>query len=107
MNIMLASVTERTREIGVRRAVGATERAIMWQFLAESILISASGGLLGLVLSVLVVIVAGTALQLPIVFSSRMIGVAIGAALATGLGFGLYPAVQAARKNPVEALRYD
>jgi macrolide transport system ATP-binding/permease protein len=107
MNIMLANVTERTREIGVRRAVGASERGILQQFLSEAVLISVTGGLAGMTLAVLVVLVVCPALQLPIVFSPWIVLLAVTAAIGTGLVFGLYPARQAARMDPVEALRYE
>jgi putative ABC transport system permease protein len=105
MNIMLASVTERTREIGIRRAVGASRTDIMRQFLCEALLISFSGGLLGLALGI------GSGLLIEMVFSFHVafvawiMAVAAVTSMAIGIGFGIYPAYLAAEMNPVEALR--
>ena len=107
MNIMLASVTERIREIGIRRAIGATRLDIMRQFLTESMTISVTGGLLGVVLAGLVVMTTCQLLALPVVFSRPLLLLAVGASTVTGLVFGIYPAYQAANKNPVEALRSE
>ncbi len=107
MNVMLVSVTERTREIGVRLAVGAKQKHIVSQFLLESILISASGGLAGIVLGILAIPLAaalnqGVALLLP-----SSIPLAFGVAVLIGIIFGLYPAIRASRLDPIEALRYE
>ena len=107
MNIMLATVNERIREIGVRRAVGATRKDILYQFLAESMIISVIGGLLGVLFAVVIVIVTSRAIGLPIVFSIILVGVSVVASVITGLVFGLYPARNAAAMNPVEALKSD
>jgi ABC-type antimicrobial peptide transport system permease subunit len=107
MNIMLANVTERTREIGVRRAVGASERGILQQFLSEAVLISVTGGVFGIIVALAAIFIICPILRLPIVFSPWIILLSVSAAIATGLIFGLYPARQAARMDPVEALRYE
>ena len=107
MNIMLATVNERIREIGVRRAVGATRKDVLYQFLAESMIISVTGGLLGVIFSGLIVVVTSQAIGLPIVFSVTLVGISVAASVITGLVFGLYPARNAASMNPVEALKSD
>lgn len=107
MNIMLAAVTERIREIGIRRAVGATQRDICTQFLSESIIISLTGGLAGVVLALGATFVACFFLAIPFVVSALSLLISVVASTTVGLVFGLYPAVQAARKDPVEALRYE
>jgi macrolide transport system ATP-binding/permease protein len=107
MNIMLASVTERLKEIGIRRAIGATRRDIKLQFLGEAMVVSVTGGLVGMVLSVLLVLVVGNLLDIPPVFSLGMVLLAVGASTLTGLVFGYYPAQQAAKRNVVEVLRNE
>jgi len=108
MNIMLVTVTERTREIGVRMAVGASRRDILQQFLLEAVLISVGGGLVGILFGVALPVAANalqTDFQVPI--SKLSIAVAFGVSLAVGLIFGLLPANRASKLNPTEALRYE
>lgn len=107
MNIMLASVLERTREIGVRRAVGARRVDIRFQFLVEAFSLSAIGGLAGVVMGVLIAWVVAASAGWPTVVTAWSILLATGVALAVGLVSGLYPAVRAARLDPIEALRYE
>jgi putative ABC transport system permease protein len=107
MNVMLVSVTERTREIGVRLAVGAQSSDIVRQFLLEAVLISAAGGLLGTAVGILSVPVAASLNRGVALLDARSIPLAFGVALLTGLVFGLYPAVRASRLDPIEALRYE
>ncbi len=113
MNIMLVSVTERTREIGLRKAIGATEKNILQQFLLEAVFLTGVGGLLGILLgallSLLVAFVLGHVLSLDWVYIFPLSAVVLGLSVSTiiGLVFGLYPARQAARKNPIESLRYE
>jgi putative ABC transport system permease protein len=108
MNIMLVSVTERTREIGLRKAVGAKRRDILSQFLIEAIVLSMIGGLIGLGLGALgAKLVARLAEELSANLSLQAIGLAIGFSAAVGLFFGIYPATRAARLNPIDALRYE
>jgi len=104
MNIMLASVTERLKEIGIRRAVGARKPDIRRQFLVEAILISMCGGLAGIGLSIGIVSLASIPLAIPVVFSPGVILVAFAAAFGTGLGFGAYPAIRASNQNLVDIL---
>lgn len=107
MNVMLVSVTERTREIGVRMAVGAKARDIVNQFLLEAIFISASGGLAGIALGILAIPLAASLNQGMALLLPESIPMALGVALLTGVIFGLYPALRAARLSPMEALRYE
>jgi putative ABC transport system permease protein len=113
MNIMLVSVTERTREIGLRKSVGATTTNIMSQFLIESVMVSVLGGLVGIALGLLglwgvaTVISANTAVKVDNVVSMTAVLVAFGVSAAIGIVFGLYPAWRAARLDPITALRYE
>lgn len=108
MNIMLVSVTERTREIGIRKAVGAKRRDILWQFLIEAMVLSVLGGVVGLTLGAVGAnMVARLSEDLQAVVTPQIIVMATGFSAAVGLFFGIYPAMRAARLHPIEALRYE
>lgn len=107
MNIMLVSVTERTREIGLRKAVGARPRDILLQFVVEALVISLSGGLIGLLIGGLVALIVTLTGFLTAVVTPGSVLLAVGFSLAVGLFFGIYPAQRAARLNPIQALRYE
>ena len=107
MNIMLVSVTERTREIGIRKALGAQTRDIMIQFLIEAAAISAAGGAIGTALGISIVALGGMAFGIGVVVKPAVVAMAVSFSAVVGLGFGLYPARKAAKKDPVEALRYE
>jgi putative ABC transport system permease protein len=106
MNIMLVSVTERTREIGIRKAVGATNKQILSQFLIEALVMSLTGGVIGIIFGYGLAFAAGTFLAFMPGFSWHIIAIALGIAVAVGILFGAWPAIKAARKDPIEALRY-
>jgi putative ABC transport system permease protein len=105
--IMMISVTERTREIGVRKAMGAKRREILWQFLVEAATLTLIGGLCGMVLGALITFTVKAATPLPAEIPLFSVVAAIAMSLVTGIAFGLYPAARAARLDPVEALRYE
>jgi putative ABC transport system permease protein len=107
MNIMLVSVTERTREIGVRLAIGARGREVLLQFLVESVVLCVFGGLLGMVLGLAGSYTAGRFLNLPFVFLPQVVLIAFVFSFLVGVVFGLFPALKAARMNPIEALRHE
>ncbi len=107
MNIMLASILERTREIGVRRAMGATQREILAQFLAEAVLISLAGGLAGIALGGALSIGIERAANIQTIVSGMSVAVAFGVSISVGLVFGIIPAWRAARQDPVVCLRYE
>ncbi|HIS95560.1 MAG TPA: ABC transporter permease [Candidatus Ventricola gallistercoris] len=107
MNIMLVSVTERTREIGIRKAIGAKRRNILMQFLVESIVISGLGGLLGLAFGYLIMQALSEVLGMKLTMSLGVAQLAIGFSMGVGVIFGLYPANKASKLRPIEALHYD
>jgi putative ABC transport system permease protein len=107
MNIMLVSVTERTREIGVRKALGARRRDILLQFLVEAATVSLSGGLAGVTVGVLLALLASGLAHLPAAVSVPSLFLGVGMSCLVGIFFGAYPAWRASRLDPIEALRYE
>jgi putative ABC transport system permease protein len=107
VGIMMISVTERTREIGVRKALGATPREILWQFLVESMTVTLIGGVVGLTIASAFAFLIKTFTPIPAAIPLWAIGASLLAAAVSGMGFGLYPAFKAARLDPVDALRYE
>ncbi|MEW5963142.1 MAG: ABC transporter permease [Pseudomonadota bacterium] len=107
MNIMLVSVTERTREIGIRLAIGALERQVLTQFLVEAVVLSLFGGVIGILLGLGLAALAVRALEVPLVITPEIILVAFGFSALVGIVFGLMPARRAARLDPIEALRHE
>lgn len=107
MNIMLASVTERTREIGVRRAIGAKRRQIISQFLIETVVLSTTGGMIGIGLGLLIPWLITVFAGMPTVVTAKSVVLSVGISVAIGIIFGLYPAVRAANVDPIVALRHE
>ena len=107
MNIMLVSVTERTREIGTRLAIGALEREVLLQFLVEAVVLSSFGGLIGIVLALVSSSLLAGVLQVPFVFNAPIVMIGFAFSAAVGVVFGYVPARKAARLDPIEALRHE
>ena len=107
MNIMLVTVTERTREIGVRKALGAREKDILRQFLLESIIISGSGGIIGIIMGILISVLITTYTDYQTLIETYSIFLSLGVATSVGVFFGYWPAKKAASLDPIEALRYE
>ena len=107
MNIMLVSVTERTREIGIRRAIGAKKRNIMVQFIIEAVVLCEVGGAIGVVLGILGGNLLALALKLPPVIPFDWVAIGLAICSVVGIVFGTYPAWKAANLDPIESLRYE
>ncbi len=107
MNIMLVSVTERTREIGIRLAIGALEKEVLMQFLVEAVVLSSFGGLIGILLALAGSVWLAGMLRVPFVFNAGIVVVAFLFSAAVGVVFGYFPALKAARMDPIEALRHE
>ncbi len=107
MNIMLVSVTERTREIGIRLAIGALEREVLLQFLVEAVVLSSLGGILGILLALVAAVILADVLQVPFIFNGGIVITAFLFSAAVGIVFGYFPARRAARLDPIEALRRE
>jgi putative ABC transport system permease protein len=107
MNIMLVSVTERTREIGIRLAIGALERQVLTQFLVESIVLALLGGILGIALGLGLAAAVSYGMDIPFAADPMVVGLAFMVSALIGIVFGYFPARRAARLDPIEALRHE
>jgi putative ABC transport system permease protein len=107
MNIMLASVTERTREIGIRRAIGARRSQIVMQFLIEALVLSVFGGLIGMALGLAIPLLVTVFAGMPTVVTPWSLVLSFGISVGVGIGFGIYPAMRASKLDPIIALRYE
>lgn len=107
MNIMLVSVTERTKEIGIRKALGARRRNILWQFMVEAVTLALVGGIVGIIMGALIAQIISAASPLPAAIELWSVLVAVLVSSSVGIFFGIFPAMKAARLNPIEALRYE
>jgi putative ABC transport system permease protein len=107
LNVMLASVTERTREIGIRKSVGARRRDILMQFLVESAVMTTMGGVVGVTVAYIISGVVGATTPVPMAVPLSAVIIALGVSTAVGLFFGIYPAQRAARLEPIKALRFE
>jgi putative ABC transport system permease protein len=107
MNIMLVSVTERTREIGIRLAIGAVAREVLLQFLVEAVVLACLGGIIGLLLALVATIVLAPLMQVPFIFDPRINLLAFFFSALIGVVFGFFPARRAASLNPIDALRHE
>ena len=107
MNIMMVSVTERTREIGIRKSIGARRKSILLQFLFEALILSVGGGIIGTSLGIAIAAILGSQISLPV--APSVFAVVAGLSISTGVGvfFGMYPAVKASKLDPIEALRFE
>ncbi len=105
MNIMLVAVAERTREIGIRKSLGASNRHIMWQFLIEALIISVVGGIVGIIIAIALALFIGLMLGLTPIISLQVMAISLGLSVCVGVVFGLGPAIRASMKDPIEALR--
>lgn len=105
MNIMIVSVTERTREIGIRKAIGAKKKNILIQFLIEGLILTGLGGILGIILGCIAITIIGNIGLVPAVYSTKWILIAFFVSLLTGIVFGIFPAYKAAKLDPIVALR--
>ena len=104
---MMVSVTERTREIGIRKSIGARRKNVLIQFLFEALILSLGGGIIGTALGIVIAIILGGQISLPV--EPSLFAIAAGLSISTGVGvfFGLYPAVKASHMDPIEALRFE
>jgi len=107
MNIMFVSVTERTREIGIRKAIGAKRKDILLQFLVESVIISGIGGIIGTIVGLSLSFVVSSIIRIPPSFSIETVIIAWLFSAGVGVFFGIYPANKASKLNPIDALRYE
>jgi putative ABC transport system permease protein len=107
MNIMLVSVTERTREIGIRLAIGAVGREVLMQFLVEAVVLACLGGLIGLVLALAATFILAPIIQVPFLFDPQINLIAFSVSALIGIVFGYFPARRAAALNPIDALRHE
>jgi putative ABC transport system permease protein len=107
MNIMLVSVTERTKEIGLLKEIGANQKDILTQFLMESVVMTLIGGIIGIAIGIAGAFAVSKVANIPFVVSVPAILIAVGVSTVAGLVFGLYPARRAAKLSPIDALRYE